>query len=98
MEGVNSVDTDPRKWRGASDARILVEGECAAGPPEQIQDLRGEEGRRRDELVHADNGCDALPGGIALPLESAEVGGGDGERAVVEELADRLDRLADIAT
>ena len=38
-----------------------------------------------------------MPGGIALPLESAEVSGGDGERAVVEELADRFDRLADVA-
>ena len=42
-----------------------------------------------------------MPGRIALTLESAEIGGGDGERAVVEELAhglDRLDRLADVAT
>ena len=40
---------------------------------------------------------DAMPGGIALTLESAEVGGGDGERTVIEELAYGLDRLADIA-
>ena len=39
-----------------------------------------------------------MPGGIALPLESAEISGGDGERTVVEELAYGLDRLADIAT
>ena len=39
-----------------------------------------------------------MPGGIALPFESAEVGGGDGERAVIEELAHGLDRLADVAT
>ncbi len=38
-----------------------------------------------------------MPGGIALTLESAEIGGGDGERAVVEELAYGLDRLADVA-
>ena len=37
-----------------------------------------------------------MPGGIALTLESAEVGGGDGERAVIEELAYGLDRLADV--
>ena len=48
-------------------------------------------------LAHADNAGDALPGGIALTFESAEVGGGDGERAVIEELADGLDRLADVA-
>ena len=39
---------------------------------------------------------DALPGGIALTFESAEIGGGDGERTVVEELAYGLDRLADV--
>ena len=39
----------------------------------------------------------AMPGGIALTLESAKVSGGDSERAVVEELAHGLDRLADIA-
>ena len=49
-------------------------------------------------LAHADNGGDAMPGGVALTFESAEVGGGDGERAVIEELAHRLDRLADVAT
>ena len=38
-----------------------------------------------------------MPGGIALPFESAEVGGCDGERAVIEELAYGLHRLADIA-
>ena len=38
-----------------------------------------------------------MPGGIALTLESAEVGCGDGERAVVEELAHRLDGLAYVA-
>ena len=37
-----------------------------------------------------------MPGGITLPFESAEVGGGDGERAVIEELAYGLDRLADV--
>ena len=37
-----------------------------------------------------------MPGGIALTFESAEVGGGDGERAVIEELAYGLDRLADV--
>ena len=39
---------------------------------------------------------DAMPGRIALTFESAEVGGGDGEGAVVEELAYGLDRLADV--
>ena len=39
-----------------------------------------------------------MPGGITLTFEAAEVGGGDGERAVVEELADGLHRLADVAT
>ena len=38
-----------------------------------------------------------MPGGITLTFESAEVGGGDGERAVIEELAHGLDRLADVA-
>ena len=38
-----------------------------------------------------------MPGGITLTLESTKVGGGDGERAVVEELAYGLDRLADVA-
>ena len=37
-----------------------------------------------------------MPGGIALTFESAEIGGGDGERAVIEELAHGLDRLADV--
>ena len=49
-------------------------------------------------LAHADDGCDALPGGIALTFEATEIGGCDGERAVIEELADGLDRLADVAT
>ena len=30
--------------------------------------------RRRGELAHADNGCDAMPGGITLTFES------DGDR------------------
>ena len=34
-----------------------------------------------------------MPGRITLPLEPAEIGGGDGERAVIEEMADRLHRL-----
>ena len=38
-----------------------------------------------------------MPGGVALTFESAEIGGGDGERAVIEELAHGLDRLADVA-
>ena len=48
-------------------------------------------------LAHADNAGDAMPGGIALTLESAKVSCGDGERAVIEELADRFDRLTDVA-
>ena len=48
-------------------------------------------------LAHADDAGDSLPGRIALTFESAEVGGGDGERAVIEELAYGLDRLADVA-
>ena len=39
-----------------------------------------------------------MPGGIALTFEATEIGGGDGERAVIEELAHGLDRLADVAT
>ena len=50
-----------------------------------------------EELAQAEDVCDAMPGGITLTLESAEVGGGDGERAVIEELAHGLDRLADVA-
>ena len=49
-------------------------------------------------LAHAEHVGYAMPGGIALAFESAEVGGRDGERAVIEELAYGLDRLADIAT
>ena len=48
-------------------------------------------------LGHAEDAGDALPGGVALALQPTEVGSGDGERAVVEELAYGLDRLADIA-
>ena len=74
-----------------------VKPECAAAPPGQIQDLRGQDRPRRVELAQADNGCDAMPGRIALTFEATEIGGGDCERAVIEELADRLHRLADIA-
>ena len=70
--------------------------EYAAAPPGQIQDLRGQDRPRRDELAQAEDVSDAMPGGITLTLESAEVGGGDSERAVVEELAYGLDRLADV--
>ena len=38
-----------------------------------------------------------MPGGIALTFESAKVNGGDCERAVIEELAHGLYRLADVA-
>ena len=34
-------------------------------------------------LANSDNAGDALPGGVALTFESAEVGGGDGEGAVI---------------
>ena len=37
-----------------------------------------------------------MPGGITLPFEPAEVGCGDGERAVIEELAYGLYGLADV--
>ena len=37
-----------------------------------------------------------MPGRITLTFEATEVGGGDGERAVIEELAYGLDRLADV--
>ena len=51
-----------------------------------------------DELAHADNAGDAMPGRIALTFEATEIGGGDCERAVIQELAHGLDRLADVAT
>ena len=53
---------------------------------------------RRVGLANSDDLGDAMPGGIALTLEPAEIGCGDGERAVIEELAHGLDRLADVAT
>ena len=73
-----------------------VEGECATALPGQIQDLRGQDRPRRDELAHAEDVGDAMPGRITLTFEATEIGGGDGERAVVEELAHGLDRLADV--
>ena len=93
-EGITQKDTDPPVGRGGRQAHL--EGECAAAPPEQILDVRGEERRGRVELAQAENVGDALPGGIALPFESAEVGGCNGKRAVVEELADGLYGLADV--
>ena len=53
--------------------------------------------RRRVELAHAEDAGDALPGGIALTFEATEIGGCNGEGAVIEELADGLYGLADVA-
>ncbi len=91
-------------WRMGSGKTTSSGRGVEAGCMNALEARRGQgavrEGRsmrpREGGLAHADNGCDAMPGGIALTLESAEVGGGDSERAVIEELADGLHRLADV--
>ena len=68
-------------------------GARPAAPPEQILALRDQSPPRQTQLAQAEDSGDALPGGIALAFKTAQVGSGDRQRAVIEELADRLHRL-----
>ena len=64
-----------------------VEAGCMNAPKARRGPRRGSGGSidaaPEGGLAHTDNGCDAMPGGITLTLESAKVSCGDGERAVI---------------